>query len=223
MQMTYSGSKTYRDVKTIILNTSPFEDQILSINTLARNLQISPIPVREALFQLAARGIITFHQNRGFSVQQINHTDLMSAYNTIFAIILDAVDQQGDFELALMAKKARVLDGGHETSESGKSVADSYEHRIRTLSQLVCNQANQEVLGILFDRTERFRRSSLLHRSDVVESMDMLDRIETAMQGANPDGIRRHLKTYRAYRKERLLDEVVIIMNADAPQFVSVV
>jgi DNA-binding GntR family transcriptional regulator len=58
----------------------------LRIDELARQLGVSPMPVREALHQLAAEGTITLDPYRGFSIAELSATEAEDLYSTRAAL-----------------------------------------------------------------------------------------------------------------------------------------
>jgi DNA-binding GntR family transcriptional regulator len=54
---------------------------LYSVNALAEELSVSRTPVREAMIQLAAQGMVRFEKNRGIRILQISVHDLEEAFS----------------------------------------------------------------------------------------------------------------------------------------------
>lgn len=74
------SEKAYREVKESIINNELLPNQILSIGSLARSLDISRTPVREALARLSCEGLVCCEAHRRPRVSKITETDVCQVY-----------------------------------------------------------------------------------------------------------------------------------------------
>lgn len=70
----------------MILNGALQPGERLRIDDLARQIGVSPMPVREALHQLAAEGTITLDPYRGFSISELSAEEAKDLYSTRAAL-----------------------------------------------------------------------------------------------------------------------------------------
>lgn len=64
----------------------------LDLNQIARDYEVSPIPVREALIVLESEGVVTSLARRGVFVAELSAEDLIEIYQVREAIEVQAVD-----------------------------------------------------------------------------------------------------------------------------------
>lgn len=73
----------YAAIKTGVQTASFSSGRRLGIKELAEQLDMSPIPVREALKRLATEGLLTADAHRGFFVPCLSSHDLTDIYDTL--------------------------------------------------------------------------------------------------------------------------------------------
>ncbi|NYI93477.1 DNA-binding GntR family transcriptional regulator [Amycolatopsis endophytica] len=78
------AGKLLDELKTAIVNGELVAGSLYSVHDLAERLGVSRTPVREALIQLAERGMVRFERNRGVRILQTSLHDL----EEVFAIRL---------------------------------------------------------------------------------------------------------------------------------------
>src|SRR5690606_38422227 len=100
------------------------EGEIYSVAMVASNLGISPTPVREAVLELADKGLLTVHKNRGFTVpvlprsmmEEIHHIRfLLEAPSTVRAGMM-----LGDTDVAELREIAEMT---VEAARSGELIS----------------------------------------------------------------------------------------------------
>lgn len=72
--------KVYDKLKAKIIAGDIFPGQNLTLRGLSEQFQVSIVPVREALFQLAAEGVIDRRNNRDYRVSTLSHTEFKEIY-----------------------------------------------------------------------------------------------------------------------------------------------
>lgn len=69
------SERVYREIRARILNGQYVSGYRLVLDQLARELEVSPVPVREAIRRLEAEGLVTFTRNVGAEVRGIDIGD----------------------------------------------------------------------------------------------------------------------------------------------------
>lgn len=93
-------------------------NQPLPQDEIAAQLDVSHIPVREALRQLQSEGLVTYQQNRGASVTALTPEEIREIYE-IRAILETAAISQACHQLPpdKLARAARILDDAERTAD----------------------------------------------------------------------------------------------------------
>ena len=110
----------------------------LRIDELARQLGVSPMPVREALHQLAAEGTITLDPYRGFSISELSATEAEDLYSTraaLEALAAEiAVPRLGDDDLNALRDAVRAAEVTRRHTEQAAE---------RVIASLLVREAGQ--------------------------------------------------------------------------------
>lgn len=72
--------KAYEAIRNLILRNEFLPGEVLSIESLAQDLGVSPTPVREALAKLSADGLIEHMRNKRVRVARITEDDVRQTY-----------------------------------------------------------------------------------------------------------------------------------------------
>ena len=72
--------RAYKVLKDSILRNELLPGEVLSIDSLAKDLGISQTPVREALTKLSSDGLVEYERNKGFRVASITEDDVHETY-----------------------------------------------------------------------------------------------------------------------------------------------
>lgn len=156
----------------------------LNIREISTRTGIGPTPVREALANLAGRGLVTFSGQRGFRVVPISREDLsaiLTARNVVEkgALALSIANGDGEWEVELVASLHRL-----------KMFTDNppaqLEQRIETFEQ-VHRQFHLALIGAcgsdrlisifldLYDQTRRYRALLVKDGTDRNDAFDKHD------------------------------------------------
>ena len=76
------SNKAYTHIRETLLNSDVYVGQKILHHELGQKLGISHTPLREALFRLAAEGLLTHENYKGFSVPAIRLDEAMDIYET---------------------------------------------------------------------------------------------------------------------------------------------
>lgn len=72
--------KVYESIKDSIVKNDLMPGDVLSIDSLAEDLGVSPTPVREALAKLSAQGLVENARNKKARVAAISEEDILQTY-----------------------------------------------------------------------------------------------------------------------------------------------
>jgi len=143
----------------------------LTFDKLARAYGAGSSPLREALFQVAAEGLVHGEDHKGFVVAPIDLGEMLDVSSLRAALethaATRAIEHAGDdWETALLGaahrlKKARkALDGA--TAAARGDAEDEWEHRHREFHYTLCSGCGSPWLlhffEALYDQLERYRR-----------------------------------------------------------------
>ncbi len=90
----------------------------LSLPGIAKELEVSVTPVREALTQLTETGIVTYKANRGFFVRELNEQEAIEIYEIITLLEGEAI-KKSTFS-ADQIKQLKAINQDFKNAQSGK-------------------------------------------------------------------------------------------------------
>ena len=97
------------------------EGEVIHQTELARELGVSPVPLREALRRLEAEGLVTFLPYRGTIVTPLTETEIRECFAAGIALgmimIPEAIPRLLPQDFELLHELAEKLDGGDATQE----------------------------------------------------------------------------------------------------------
>ncbi|MFT0171456.1 GntR family transcriptional regulator [Paraburkholderia mimosarum] len=160
-------------MKTAIIRCELAPGTRLKVDSLSKAYGLSSSPIREALNRLAQDGIVQATENRGFWVAPISVEDFRDISRLRVLLEQEALAdsiEHGDEEW-----EVNVLTAFHRLSlvekklDSGPVALDdnwSERHRAFHMALLSATPSSllRSMVASLFDRAERYRRYSALHR-----------------------------------------------------------
>ena len=167
------AERAYRDLRTAIVRCEFEPGERLRVEDLARRLEISSSPVREALSRLSEQGFVKALVKRGFRVAPLTVAgivDLTRLRHLLESEALRDAMAHGDD-----AWEAGIVAAGHslalsEQRLSSKAVAldNAWSERHRAFHLAIYASCSSplmlDLVTELFDRAERYRRYSASHR-----------------------------------------------------------
>ena len=167
------AERAYRDLRTAIVRCEFEPGERLRVEDLARRLEISSSPVREALSRLSEQGFVKALDKRGFRVAPLTVAgivDLTRLRHLLESEALRDAMAHGD-----VAWEAGIVAAGHslalsEQRLSSKAVAldNAWSERHRAFHLAIYASCSSplmlDLVTELFDRAERYRRYSASHR-----------------------------------------------------------
>ena len=131
-------------------------NQPLPQDEIAAQLQVSHIPVREALRQLQSEGLVTYQPNRGATVSALTPEEIREIYE-IRAILETAAVRRAASRLseATLAQAARILDAA-EAATDGASWGSYDVDFHQLIYDLEGRPRLHELIGGLLRRVDRY-------------------------------------------------------------------
>lgn len=87
-------------IREKIINGAYLPGKKLAVVALAKEIQVGPTPVREALSRLTQTGLVEAFENQGFAVKELSEEELRDLYQTFLQIeslaIAQSMDRGGD-------------------------------------------------------------------------------------------------------------------------------
>lgn len=88
--MITSDHKIYLSIRDKICSGQISVDTFLNIKDLSDNLNVSPLPVREALIRLASEDLLNYSRAKGYFLSKIDYESLLGAYNNMYILAKSA-------------------------------------------------------------------------------------------------------------------------------------
>ena len=163
--------KVYDSIRDSIVKNDLMPGDVLSIDTLADDLGVSPTPVREALAKLSAQGLVENARNKKARVAKITEEDILQTYEIRkllepYATGLAVEKIPDDPELKAEVEKLRNLAKEiEEMAEEGSLGSEYYEDYLEV--DLGLEEAVETALGdtLLNKILKQVRNHSLRIRS----------------------------------------------------------
>jgi DNA-binding GntR family transcriptional regulator len=142
---------TLEAVRERILSGAYPEGEPLRQDAIAEELGVSRIPIREALRQLEAEGLVVFNPHRGAVVSSLSLDEI----DEVFAL-------RADIETALLRRAIPLLDAEH--LDRAAEVLARYEHALRIHDVLAYGKLNWQFHCTLYDPAGRPVTLAIVHR-----------------------------------------------------------
>jgi DNA-binding GntR family transcriptional regulator len=181
----------------------------LNIDALARELGVSPIPVREALRRLEAQGWVQFRPNAGAIVSPVDDTSWEQAMVAL-AILEGAATAEAQRHLRAsdftrLRKIAADMESQHDPVRFGK-----LNRRLHEAIVARCGNAwLTDLLRQTHDRLDRVRSTMFTYLPErTAEAVREHARLIELLEGGDPAEVERYarwhkLQTVEAYRARR--------------------
>ena len=151
-------SQAYRQLKNLIITGVLPENQLLIERKLSESLGISRTPIRAALNDLCAEGLIVNYPGKGMMVAPITIEDVVEIYQMRF--ILDEMA----FRMVLENNDPKIIKEMHEHTEQMKKHIDAgkflncIEHDMAFHDCYYLNIRNQRLSRILLSLRDQIKR-----------------------------------------------------------------
>lgn len=208
--------RAYRQLKEMAANYVIKPDSRLNEGELAKLLETSRTPLREALNRLVAEGFLTFHSGKGFFCRSLKPREIMDLYEARAAIECEAVRLA-----AIRADSAEVqalemlLDQSHAEYQSGTDLVELVKMDEEFHTRLIALSGNEEMMRLLENMNDRIHYIRLidlktLSRRDGHEAVttEPHRRILEAVKNKDPQVAQIEVRNHIEIRLESITENV---------------
>lgn len=179
-------------------------DTIYSVPTLSAQLGVSATPVREAMLDLAAEGLVLPVRNRGFRVTSLSPKDLEDILQVRLLLEVPAMGHVAESRAGKDLSRFHVLAGElprHVQDGDIQAYLDADRQFHLGLLELLGNSRLVDVVGMLRNQSRLFDVGRLAAAGDLIESAmehgPILEAIENGDRRATERLVGRHLAKLR--------------------------
>lgn len=171
-----NAAAAYHEIKRRIVGAEYGAGNVVSVQTLSTELQMSRTPIRDALIRLEKEGLVKLLPRQGFIVQPLAPQDMLEIYQILAgleAVAIHALIDRGltDDEVAQIKSAVAEMQDALETDELDRwAAADSRFHRL--IIELAGNHRLSQMIDQFMEQTARVRALTLHVRSKPVKSTD---------------------------------------------------
>ncbi len=207
--------QTYQALKTAILSGELAPGQRLVETQLAKKLQVSRTPIREAIGLLQHENLATIDSNNVVRVATISIEDAVQLYDcrialeqlSVMAACQNATDSQLK-ELEVMVEQAEKLVNSKPSPLTSFRLLDLDYRFHRLLVQSSGNPWLRDLLAQVFDKMHLLRIQTTKNNLNVLEIRTEHRRIYEPVQQRNPEAAVQAIKEHLIASKERVIREV---------------
>lgn len=219
------AERAYRALRNAIIRCEYEPGDRLRVEELARRYGLSSSPLREALNRLAEQGLVRTLENRGFRVAPLTAegvTDLARVRVLLECEALrDSMAHGGDdWEAGVVAAAHSLALAERRLGDAPRALDDewSMRHRVFHLSLYAGCQSPLllDMVDLLFDNAERYRRWSARHRQAPRGKHDEHQRLMKATLSRDADAAVELLRKHIA----RTGELVAAVLDGAPPQWV---
>jgi DNA-binding GntR family transcriptional regulator len=207
--------QAYQALKAAILSGELKPGQRLVETKLAKQLQVSRTPIREAIHLLEHENLVTSESNGSTQVVTLSVTDAIQLYDC--RISLEQLSVTGACqnatqvqlkELETMVKQAEKLVDSQSNQLTCFRLLDLDYRFHRLLAQSSSNRWLISLLDRVFDQMQLLRIQTTIHNPDVLEIRTEHRRIYEPVRDRNPEKAVQAIVSHLNASKERVIQEV---------------
>jgi DNA-binding GntR family transcriptional regulator len=199
--------RTYAILRSRILDGTYGPGQRLVIDALARDLAVSPMPVREAIRRLEAEGWVTYQRHQGAQVAPLDETGWMEALSTLAVLEGYATALSAPHLTAAQIERARAINGKMDDALEALDVMAVSDHNLafhHALTGRCPNEYLRRELATIQERLNTLRSSIFMFvptrgRVSIDEHEELVAMIE---RGAKPSKIERFARAHKLHTVE---------------------
>jgi DNA-binding GntR family transcriptional regulator len=196
--------RTYAILRSRILDGTYGPGQRLVIDALARELDVSPMPVREAIRRLEAEGWVTYQRHQGAQVAPLDEAGWMEALSTLAVLEGYATALSAPHLGAGDLKQARAINGKMRDALEALDVMAVSDHNLafhRTISERCPNAYLRRELATIQERLNTLRSSIFMFvptrgRVSIAEHEELVTMIE---RREDPEAIERFARLHKLH------------------------
>ena len=218
--------QAYQALRTAILSGELASGQRLVETQLAKKLQVSRTPIREAIRLLQHENLATIDPNGILRVATISMTDAMHLYDCRIALeqlsVIGACQNATESQLQdleVMVKQAEKLVKSKPSQLTTFRLLDLDYSFHRLLAQSSGNPWLVSLLDQVFDKMQLLRIQTTKNNPDVLEIRTEHRLIYEPVRSRNPEAAVQAIKKHLTASKERVIREVQQLQqDAEAAQ-----
>jgi DNA-binding GntR family transcriptional regulator len=199
--------RTYSILRARILDGTYGPGQRLVIDALARDLDVSPMPVREAIRRLEAEGWVVYQRHQGAQVAPLDEAGWMEALSTLAVLEGYATALSAPHLTAADIEQARAINGKMQDALEALDVMAVSDHNLafhRALTERCPNAYLRRELATIQERLNTLRSSIFMFvptrgRVSVDEHEELVAMIE---RGVKPSKIERFARAHKLHTAE---------------------
>jgi DNA-binding GntR family transcriptional regulator len=199
--------RTYAILRSRILDGTYGPGQRLVIDALARDLAVSPMPVREAIRRLEAEGWVVYQRHQGAQVAPLDEAGWMEALSTLAVLEGYATALSASHLTAADIEQARAINGKMQDALDALDVMAVSAHNLafhRALTERCPNAYLKRELAAIQERLNTLRSSIFMFvptrgRVSVDEHEQLVAMIE---RGSKPQKIERFARAHKLHTVE---------------------
>ncbi len=214
--------QVYQALRQIILRGDLASGERIVETKLAKQLNVSRTPIREAIGQLQREKLIVSNPNGGFRVATMSIKDAMQLYDC--RIALEQVSVAGACELVNsqhLEQLEQCIVSAEEIAESNTGKANSFElleldyqfHHL--IAEIADNQWLLALLEQVFDKMALLRVQTTQHNPQVLQIRLEHRQIFEAIANKNADLARQSIEQHLTASKARVVGEMEIMKNQE--------
>lgn len=207
--------QTYQALRAAILSGELTAGQRLVETHLAKKLQVSRTPIREAIRQLQNEDLVTVEPDNVLRVTTISMTDALQLYDCRIALeqlsVTEACQNATDSQLQdlnLMVMQAEKLAKSKPSQLTNFQLLDLDYRFHRLLAESSGNLWLRSLLDHLFDKMMLLRIQTIQNNRDVLEIRTEHRRIYEAVRSRDPGAAVLAVKDHLVASKERVAREM---------------
>jgi DNA-binding GntR family transcriptional regulator len=199
--------RTYSILRARILDGTYGPGQRLVIDALARDLDVSPMPVREAIRRLEAEGWVVYQRHQGAQVAPLDEAGWMEALSTLAVLEGYATALSAPHLTAADIEQARAINGKMQDALEALDVMAVSDHNLafhRALTERCPNAYLRRELATIQERLNTLRSSIFMFvptrgRVSVDEHEELVAMIE---RGAKTSKVERFARAHKLHTVE---------------------
>lgn len=220
------AERAYRELRKAIVRCEYEPGARLRVEELGRRFDLSSSPLREALNRLAEQGLVRTLENRGFRVAPLTAEGVSDLARVRLLVECEALKDSmvhGDdtWEAGVVASAHALALVEKRIGDAPRALNDDWSARHRAfhlgLYAACTSPMLLDLVDVLFDKAERYRRWSSQHRQEVRHKNQEHQALTSAVIARDADKaielLRKHIS-----RTERLVAAVLTGASASALQ-----
>jgi DNA-binding GntR family transcriptional regulator len=171
-------NRVYESLRRMAADFEFMPDARINEGELAKRLETSRTPLREALNRLVAEGFLTFQSGRGFFCRSLSPARILDLYQTRVAVECEALylacEVADDAAIEAVQTQLHAVSTDYQTSTDPIRLLDMDEAFHMHLAAL---SGNQELVRILKNLNDRIRYVRLIDLKALRDQPDVADRM----------------------------------------------